>query len=103
LFSFANLRKRFNPTPTADYHRGDVFLPGAENAVYEPAYPIVPAMLPALSITGTGVFCGRAPNPQQLPQVWANQTAFISGVGGPLSGGLYNQPLQVPETTNGSQ
>lgn len=81
-----------------------VFYPvGAGNAVYEPAYPIVPAMLPVVNISGNGILAGRAPNPNQPPQVYANQASFVAGIGGVLAGQIFGQPLQIPETTNGSQ
>jgi hypothetical protein len=85
------------------FHHAIFYPVGAGNAVYEPAPPIVPAMLPIVIISGHGILAGCAPSPTQPPQVYANKTAFIAGIGGVLAGQIFGQPLQVPETTNGSQ
>lgn len=81
-----------------------IFYPvGAGNAVYEPAYPIVPAMLPIVVISGRGILAGAPPNPNQPPQLYASKTAMVAGMGGVMAGQIYGQPLQIPDTTNGSQ
>jgi hypothetical protein len=104
MFTFPILRKRHQATPgLATFHHGDVFLPGAGNAVYEPAPPVIAAVLPIVQLIGASIIAGRAPSPHQLPQVYANQTALIAGIGGVLAGQIYGQPLNVPETTNGNQ
>jgi hypothetical protein len=85
------------------FHRAVFYPVGAGDAVYEPAPPIFPAMLPIVNISGNGILAGAAPNPNQLPQVYANKTALVSGIGGVMAGQIFGQPLAVPETTNGSQ
>lgn len=85
------------------FHRAVFYPVGAGDAVYEPAFPVVPAMLPIVNISGHGILAGSAPNPNQGPQLYANKTAFTVGVGGPIAGQIFGQPLMVPETTNGSQ
>lgn len=97
------LRPRVKTGPVTQYHRAPFYPVGAEDAVYEPAPPVVARMTPAVNFSGAGVLYGHAPNPIQGPQVYANQTTYISGIGGPLAGQLITQPLNVPETTNGSQ
>ena len=97
------LRPRVTATPVTQFHRAPFYPVGAGDAVYEPAFPVVPAMLSPVSITGGGVFSGSSPNPYQGPQVYVSQTALVGGVGGPLAGQFIQQPLNVPETTNGSQ
>lgn len=86
------------------FHRAIFYPVGAGDAVYEPASPVVAAMLPIVNISGRGIISGRAPNPNQAsPQVFANKAAFMSGIGGLLAGQIFGQPLTVPDTTNGSQ
>lgn len=97
------LRPRVKASPITQYHRAPFYPVGAGNAVYEPAPPVVPAMIPIVNFSGAGVLFARAPNPIFGPQMYSNQTAFVAGVGGALAGGIYGQPLNVPETTNGSQ
>jgi hypothetical protein len=97
------LRPRVKPSPAAQYHRAYYYPVGAENAVYEPAPPVVPAMLPIVNFSGNGCYYGHAPNPIFGPQLRANQTHYVAGVGGVLAGQFINQPLNIPETTNGSQ
>jgi hypothetical protein len=87
----------------AVYHAAVFYPVGAENQVYQPAPPVVPAMLPVVWYGANGITAGHAPSPIQLPQLYAQQTGFIAGVGGPLSGQIVMGPLNIPETTNGSQ
>lgn len=106
MFSLPILRPRVahDNAPTAQFHRAVFYPVGAGDAVYEPAAPVFPAMLPIVIISGHGILAGSAPNPNQAtPQVYANKTAFLAGIGGPLAGQIFGQPLAVPETTNGSQ
>lgn len=85
------------------FHRAVLYPVGAGDAVYEPAPPVVAAMLPSVSLTGHGVYHGSAPNPNQGPLLWANRTAWIAGIGGPLAGQIFGQPLVDPTDGNGSQ
>lgn len=81
------------------YHSGDVFLPGAGNAAFEPAF-----QLPVIQLIGYGIYAGSAPNPlQRTPQIYVSHAARINGLGGVISGQFVTQPLNVPETSNGSQ
>jgi hypothetical protein len=73
------------------------------NSVYEPAPPVIPAMLPIVNFSGNGVLYAHAPNPIFGPQWVALQTAYVAGIGGPLAGQIVGQGLSIPETTNGSQ
>ncbi len=97
------LKPRVKTTPVSQYSRAVFYPVGAEDAVYRPAYPVVPAMLPMVQLIGAGVYAGNAPSPIFGPQVYALQTAYVAGVGGPLAGQTIHQPMNVPETTNGSQ
>lgn len=104
MFNIPFLRPRVpHISAPAQYHRAVFYPVGAGDAVYEPAAPIFPAMLPIVNISGNGILAGRPPNPQQPPQVFANKTAFLSGIGGVMAGQIFGQGLTVPETTNGSQ
>jgi hypothetical protein len=96
-------RKRVKPHAVAQYHQGDIWLGGAESKVYEPALPWVPAILPPVQLIGNAIYAGPPPSPIQGVQVYANQTMLIAGIGGVLSGQVINQPLNIPDTTNGSQ
>jgi hypothetical protein len=87
----------------AQFHPAVYYPVGAENQVYEPAPPVFAAMLPVVFYAANGIPAGHAPIPTQLQQVYANQAAQISGVGGPLAGTIIGAPLNIPETTNGSQ
>jgi hypothetical protein len=97
------LRPRVKVSPITQYHSAYFYPVGSGNAVYEPAPPVIPAMLPIVNFSGAGVLFPHSPNPVFGPQMWANQTTYVAGVGGPLSGGMYTQPLNIPDTTNGSQ
>ncbi len=97
------LRPRVQSSPVSQYHRAPFYPVGAEDAVFEPAYPVVPRMLAIVNFSGAGVLAGNAPNTIFGPQVVAMQTGYVSGIGGPLAGQAVNQPLNVPITTNGSQ
>lgn len=99
-----NFRPRI-PTAAglARYHMGEVFLPGAQAAVYEPAPPVIPAMTPIVNFSGAGILCGAAPSTRQGPQVYAFAANTLAGVGGLQAGTIGQQPLNVPETTNGTQ
>jgi hypothetical protein len=96
-------RPRVRSSPVAQYHRAYFYPVGAMNASYEPAPPVVPAMLPVVNFSGNGAYYAHAPNPIFGPQLYSNQTGYVSGIGGVLSGQFLSQPLNVPETTNGSQ
>lgn len=85
------------------FHHAVFYPVGAGNVVYEPAPPVVAAMLPMVNISGNGILAGAPPNPNQPPQVFANKTAFVSGIGGVLAGQIFGQGLTIPDTTNGSQ
>jgi hypothetical protein len=87
----------------AQYHAAVFYPVGAENQVYEPGYPVVAAMLPPVGLIGNCVFAGAAPCPTQLPQLYAAKTAFVAGIGGPTAGQIIGAPLNIPDTTNGSQ
>ena len=97
LQGFARKQKQAVPNY---YHvaEGDIFLPGAGNAVFLPT-----TGLPPLQLIGHGIYAGPSPSPIQPQLVYANQTAPVSGIGGVVAGQLINQPLQVPDTTNGSE
>jgi hypothetical protein len=97
------LKPRVAAHATAQYYRAPFYPVGAGDAVYEPAYPAVARMTPAVNFSGAGVLYAHTPSPYQGPQVYTNQTSYIAGIGGPLAGQFINQPLNVPETTNGSQ
>ena len=81
------------------WHHGDVFLPGAENVVFEPAFG-----LPLFRVQGPGIQAGTGLNPlQRSPQVYAVLGNAVAGLGGLVAGQWINQPLNVPDTTNGSE
>lgn len=104
MFNIPFLRPRVkNNSGLSNVHHAIFYPVGAGNAVYEPAYPIVPAMLAVVNISGNGILAGAPPNPNQPPQVYAAKTALISGIGGVMAGQIFGQPLQIPDTTNGSQ
>ncbi len=85
------------------FHRAIFYPVGAGDAVYEPAPPVIPAMLPIVIISGRGILAGSAPNPYQGPQVYAHKAVYVAGIGGLAAGQMFGQSLVVPETTNGSQ
>jgi hypothetical protein len=94
-----NSRTRFTTVPGLyRTHHGDVFLPGAGNVVFEPAFA-----LPVIYYVGHGVPPAATLSPIQRPQVFVSQVAKVAGIGGVMAGQWINQPLNVPETTNGSQ
>jgi hypothetical protein len=97
------LRPRVSTAPTVQYHRAPFYPVGAGDAVYEPAFPVVPRIIPIVNFSGNGVLAGNAPNPIHGPQVFAFQTGLVAGVGGSLAGQFITQPLNIPDTTNGSQ
>jgi hypothetical protein len=80
------------------YHSGEVFLPGAGNAAFEPrfAYPVV-------NVFGRGIIAGNPPSTRQSAQVYVTQATRVSGIGGVLVGQMIHQPLNVPDTTLGEQ
>jgi hypothetical protein len=81
------------------YHSGDVFLPGAGNAAFEPAF-----QLPVIQLIGYGIYAGPAPSPiQRAPQIYVSHAATVAGLGGVIAGQFVTQPLNVPDTSNGSQ
>jgi hypothetical protein len=96
-------RRTLHASGLAQYHPAVFYPVGSENQVYEPAAPVFPAMLPPVNLIGNAILSNHTPNPLQLPQLYANQTAFVAGVAGPLAGQMVTGPLNIPETTNGSQ
>jgi hypothetical protein len=71
------------------YHEGDIFLPGAQNFVFEPNFE-----LPLVTIWGNAFL--RTPNtfkPLQPPQIYANPTLVTNGVGGLQAGSVELEPL----------
>ena len=97
------LRPRVESTPVTQHYRSPFYPVGAEDAVYEPRYPALPRMTSLVNLSGAGILYAHTPSPIQGPQLYAAQTAYVSGIGGPLAGQFINQPLNVPDTTNGSQ
>jgi hypothetical protein len=79
-------------------HHGDVFLPGAGNVVFEPAF-----QLPFIQLIGAAIYAGPAPRSIGRPQVFSVQAVPLAGIGGQVAGQFVTQPLNVPETSNGSQ
>jgi hypothetical protein len=81
-----------NPNAAAgiyNYHEGDIFLPGAENFVFEPNFE-----LPLVAIWGNAFL--RTPNtfkPLQPPQIYANATVTTAGLGGLQAGQVELEPL----------
>jgi hypothetical protein len=81
-----------NPNAAAgiySYHEGDIFLPGAENFVFEPNFE-----LPLVTIWGNAFL--RTPNtfkPLQPPQIYANPTLVNNGIGGLQAGTVELEPL----------
>ncbi len=100
FFSHPASRQRSPVVPGLyNYHSGDVFLPGAGNAAFEPAFA-----LPVIQLIGYGIYAGKAPNPlQRAPQIFVSHAARVAGLGGVISGQFVTQPLNVPDTSNGSQ
>jgi hypothetical protein len=81
------------------YHEGDLFNPGAMNYVFEPQ-----TELPLQTIWGFGFL--RRPNtfnPIQPPQVWANPTTQMNGIGGIEAGQFALQPLLDPGEVESQQ
>lgn len=71
------------------YHEGDIFLPGAQNFVFEPNFE-----LPIVAIWGNAFL--RTPNtfkPLQPPQIYANPTVRHNGIGGLQAGTVELEPL----------
>lgn len=95
-------RVKHPETPTSQYHQGDIWSNGALSKVYEPAPPVFAAMLPVVNIIGHGIYAGQL-YVWQGPQVRVSQAAFVAGIGGVVGGTVIQQPLNVPETTNGTQ
>jgi hypothetical protein len=88
----------------ADYHTAPFYPVGAGDVVYEPPYPIVPAMLPPVGLLGSAVYAGWGGfGALNGPPMWVNQTAFVAGIGGPVSGQFIGQPLNIPDTSAGHQ
>ncbi len=96
-------RPRVQTGPTAVYSKAVFYPVGAENSVYHPAPPVIPAMLPPVYLIGASQWSGNAPRTWSPNRVNSNQAAYVAGVGGPLAGQIIHQPLNVQETTNGSQ
>jgi hypothetical protein len=91
-------RTRYTTVPNLyQTHHGDVFLPGAGNVVFEPAF-----QLPVIYYVGHGIPAGHL-HVIQPPQLYVTQTAKIAGIGGVIAGQWVTMGLNVPETTNGSQ
>lgn len=100
MFTHAAVRPRRDTVPGLYYmHHGDVFLPGAGNIVFEPKFA-----LPVIQLIGAAIYAGHTPfATQRAPQVIAMQAAPVAGLGGLISGQFLTQPLNVSETTNGTQ
>jgi len=79
------------------YHAGDVFFPGAGNAVFEPAF-----QLPIIFYVGHGIPAGYL-SPIQKPQLYVGQTARLAGIGGVQAGQMFTQPLNIPNSTDFGQ
>jgi hypothetical protein len=93
-----NNRTRFTTVPGLYHvHQGDVFLPGAGDKVFQPAFA-----LPVIFYVGHGIPAGSL-SPIQRPQSFVTQVARVAGIGGVMAGQWINQPLNIPDTTNGSQ
>jgi hypothetical protein len=76
-------------TPLYQFHEGDLFTPGAGNWVFEPNFE-----LPLVTIWGNAFL--RKPNtfnPIQPPQVYANATVQMNGIGGLEAGSFDTTPL----------
>lgn len=101
------LSKIFHPRvkvhSQAQYHPAVFYPVGALNMVYEPPAPQVARMTPVVWFTGNAIPSGNPPSPWQLPQVYAPRAIFVAGVGGPLSGQIVTGPLNVPDSTDGTQ
>jgi hypothetical protein len=95
--------KLTTPDKLATYTQGDIWTGGAESAAYHPAYPVIAAMLPPVNLIGNAIYAGPAPSTRQGAQVYVNQASKVAGIGGVVNGQMINQPLNIPETTNGSQ
>lgn len=78
------------------FHQGDQFLPGAESAVFEPAFT-----LPVLWAFGASVMAGAPFRPTQPPQVWQNHSIPVAGLGGLFAGQFFSQGLVDPLDTTG--
>lgn len=77
---------------------GDVFFPGAGNAVFEPAFT-----LPPIQLIGAAIYAGAAPNPlQRAPQIFVSQAATVAGLGGVQAGQFVFAPLNVPDDGDGN-
>lgn len=99
MFSFPSLRPRVKTVPGLyTLHQGDVFLPGAGSAVFEPAFG-----LPAIQLIGNAIYAARSLNPLQPPQVRTTLTTTTAGLGGLVAGQLIGAPLFTPEGGNGNQ
>lgn len=81
-----------HPWAMYQYHQGDVFLPGAGNYVFEPAYSLVP-----YSVQGRSTMAGNSPAALQSPQVWYRQATPVVGIGGVQAGQLAYQGLLAPD------
>jgi hypothetical protein len=93
-----NVRQRFTTVPGLyQTHHGDVFLPGAGNVVFEPAFGLPPIYYAAYGIPAGSL------RPIQPPQVYVTQVARVAGIGGVQAGQWVHMGLNTPETTNGSQ
>ena len=77
--------------PFYQYHIGDLFTPGTQNFVFEPTTELTPLT----TIWGNAFL--RTPNTfpvHQPPQVWANYSKYINGIGGLIAGQYALQPLE---------
>jgi hypothetical protein len=78
------------------YHMGDIFTPGTQNYVFQPAYT-----LPTMQLIGAAIYSGPAPRTTSPQVIFATQVRRIAGMGGLFSGQFVQQPLNTPEG-NGS-
>jgi hypothetical protein len=105
-FSLWPKRKRVGTVPY-QMHHGDVFFPGADSMVFDWQWKLPMQTIqgqgtiagPGGCIGGTGPVCGVFTGPTR-PSVWQNPQAYIvgnayivAGVGGPLAGEIFTQPL----------
>lgn len=84
------LRPRQRIDAIADYHQGEIFVPGAGSQVYDPDF-----LDPIVSGIGAATACGSAPNPLQPPPLYVpNPMGILTG--SPMAlGDFESSPLEV--------
>lgn len=68
------------------YHQGQLFSPGVQSAVFEPAFG-----LPIQTLSGKANYMSRTPSPLQGPKIWASNVKPLTGLGG-YGAGFLNSP-----------